>query len=69
VTAPRPLQDAGLCRRCVHARSVASRRSTFLSCGRATTDPAYPRYPRLPVLACPGFEARATEDGVREPIR
>ena len=25
-------------------------------CGRARTDPAYPRYPRLPVLTCPGFE-------------
>lgn len=63
---PRPLPAAGLCDRCAHARTVASRRSTFLACGRAATDPAYPRYPRLPVRACPGFEAR---DPTREESR
>ena len=25
-------------------------------CRRSREDPAYPRYPRLPVLACPGYE-------------
>lgn len=27
-------------------------------CGRSREDPAYPRYPRLPVLSCRGFEER-----------
>jgi len=28
----------------------------FRLCERSATDPAYPRYPALPVLRCPGFE-------------
>ena len=51
-----PLPAAGLCGRCRHAQRVASARSTFLRCARSDTDPAFPRYPRLPVLACAGFE-------------
>jgi hypothetical protein len=27
-------------------------------CERSKTDPAYPKYPRLPVLECAGFEKR-----------
>jgi len=54
--APRPLPTAGLCAGCRHAETLASPRSTFLRCGRAATDPRYPRYPALPVRACPGFE-------------
>jgi hypothetical protein len=27
-------------------------------CERSKTDPDFPRYPRLPVLSCSGFEAR-----------
>ena len=47
----------GLCGRCRHAKRVVSDRgSRFILCRRSRTDPAYPRYPRLPVLACPGFE-------------
>ena len=48
--------SVGLCARCAHARTVASARgSTFYLCALAATDPDYPRYPRLPVLRCPGF--------------
>lgn len=25
-------------------------------CERSKSDPAYPKYPRLPVLECPGYE-------------
>jgi hypothetical protein len=25
-------------------------------CNRSLTDPAYDKYPRLPVLQCPGYE-------------
>lgn len=46
----------GLCERCRHARVIVTPRSRFWLCGRARSDPAYARYPRLPVLACPGFE-------------
>jgi len=47
--------DPGLCRTCVHLRLLASARSVFVRCGLAETDPAFPRYPPLPVLACSGY--------------
>lgn len=51
--------EPGLCGRCAHARPIETPKgSTFLLCGRSRTDPAYPRYPRLPMLACRGFEPR-----------
>lgn len=53
----RPLPPAGLCATCRHAERLASPRSTFLRCRRADADPAYPRYPPLPVTNCPGHEA------------
>ena len=50
---------AGLCERCRHQRLVPNTRgSVFSLCERSRTDAAYPRYPRLPVLRCPGFEER-----------
>ncbi len=53
---------AGLCANCRHARHIGNRRgSTFLLCGRAASDPRYPRYPPQPVLHCPGHEAVAPE--------
>jgi hypothetical protein len=52
--------SAGLCDSCVHQQLVhTTRGSTFSLCLRSRTDPAYPKYPRLPVLACPGYERRA----------
>jgi hypothetical protein len=51
---------AGLCDDCRHQRLVRNTRgSTFSLCERSKTEPdLYPRYPRLPVTACTGFEAR-----------
>jgi hypothetical protein len=50
---------AGLCNACVHQRLVPNRRgSVFSLCERSKADPAYPRYPRIPVRECPGFEPR-----------
>jgi hypothetical protein len=47
----------GLCDRCRHQRVVATTRgSRFSLCERSRDEPAYPRYPRLPVLRCDGFE-------------
>jgi len=52
--------DAGLCETCVHQRLVRTTRgSEFSLCERSRTQPEYPRYPRLPVLRCPGHEPRA----------
>ena len=58
--------DPGLCRACSHARIIRSGRgSMFWLCELSRTDPAFPRYPRLPVVRCPGFTLRgkaATEE-------
>ena len=51
----------GLCGACAHARSIITARgSRFYLCELSRTDPRFPRYPRLPVLRCPGFEPRAS---------
>jgi hypothetical protein len=48
---------AGLCAGCVHGRLNETRRGTaYLRCLKAQTDARFAQYPRLPVLACPGFE-------------
>jgi len=52
----------GLCADCAYARRVESARgSQFLLCERSRTDAAYPKYPRLPVIECAGYE-RSLED-------
>ena len=51
--------EAGLCDSCRHQRRVnTTRGSSFSLCERSRTEPAYPRYPRLPVLRCAGYEQR-----------
>lgn len=51
-----PATGAGLCDRCAHQQLVRNTRgSTFSLCRRSRSDPAYPRYPRIPVLSCPGY--------------
>lgn len=61
---PQPLSaDPGLCSRCRHALLTRSARSTFLRCALAATDPGFPRYPALPVLACGGFDPREAGAG------
>jgi hypothetical protein len=53
----RPLVDAGLCRSCAHVQTITSaRQSTFYLCRRSASDPSFPKYPRLPVLECRGYE-------------
>jgi hypothetical protein len=47
---------AGLCESCEHLRVLASRRSVFVRCGLADSDPRFPRYPALPVTACMGYQ-------------
>ena len=47
----------GLCVDCRFMRQIISDRgSEFYQCLRSATDPSFPRYPRLPVLRCSGYE-------------
>jgi enoyl-CoA hydratase len=51
--------DPGLCGGCRHASLNQTRRGpAYLRCTRATWDSRLPRYPRLPVGDCPGFQPR-----------
>ena len=47
----------GLCADCRWARQIVSGRgSTFLLCEQHQTNPRFPKYPPLPVLACAAHE-------------
>jgi hypothetical protein len=47
----------GLCATCRHLkRNRNDRGSVFYYCRKSERDPAYPKYPPLPVLRCDGFE-------------
>jgi hypothetical protein len=49
-------RSLGLCADCEHAQRVqSSHQSTFYLCQRSATDPSFPKYPRLPVIACDGY--------------
>jgi hypothetical protein len=49
--------NAGLCDSCRHQKLVRNTRgSVFSMCERSKADPHYPKYPRLPVRRCAGWE-------------
>jgi len=51
--------NAGLCATCSHVRLVESAKgSVFVLCTLSNTDSRFAKYPRLPVLACIGYEGR-----------
>jgi hypothetical protein len=53
---PHSRHVAGLCADCAHAQRVeSSRGSIFYLCKLSVADPAYPKYPRLPVMQCSGY--------------
>ena len=55
--------EAGLCASCQHARQLSTQRgSTFWLCERGASDPAYPRYPPLPVRECAGWDSDETQE-------
>jgi len=57
VTPSRRVGAGGLCADCAHAREVTSAKgASFVLCGLSRTDERFAKYPRLPVLACVGFE-------------
>jgi hypothetical protein len=50
-------QITGLCADCIYATKIqSSKGSVFLLCELSKTDPRFPKYPRLPVLSCTGYE-------------
>jgi hypothetical protein len=54
--------NAGICDTCRHQRVIRNTRgSAFSLCERSRTDPAFPRYPPLPVTSCRGWERRPRE--------
>ena len=54
-----PGVKAGLCDTCVHQKLIRSGRgSEFSMCLRHRTDNRFPKYPRIPVERCPGYERR-----------
>ncbi len=58
---------AGLCDSCRHQRLVPNTRgSVFSKCERSKLDDRFPKYPRLPVLECVGFEPRREGEAGRE---
>jgi len=55
-----PPPPAGLCSICRHQKLIHNTRgSTFSMCLRSKEDPRYPKYPRIPVMECPGWEPAA----------
>jgi hypothetical protein len=56
-------EDPGLCAACEHLQLLASKRSVFVRCGLADTDPAFLRYPPLPVRACRGYREETEGQG------
>jgi hypothetical protein len=49
-------KQAGLCADCVNAQKIRSDRGTkFILCCLSATDPNFAKYPRLPIINCPGY--------------
>jgi hypothetical protein len=56
----RPAIAFGLCDDCRHQRLVRTGRgSVFSMCLLARTDPTFPKYPRVPVTECTGYDPPA----------
>jgi hypothetical protein len=57
----------GLCDSCRHQRLVHNTRgSTFSMCERSKTEPdRFPKYPRLPVEQCVGYERKPASGSPR----
>jgi hypothetical protein len=54
--------NIGLCADCLHMRQIKSDRgSLFYMCQLSATDEKFPKYPRLPVLRCSGYQPSASK--------
>jgi hypothetical protein len=58
--------EPGLCASCSQARVVRGAGSVFWLCERSRTDARFPRYPRLPVRRCPGYEPQSDKGGPKD---
>jgi hypothetical protein len=60
------MAEPGLCGACRHAQIIRSDRgSIFYLCRLSFAQPQFPKYPRLPVIQCEGYqcnEPKATQD-------
>jgi hypothetical protein len=55
-------ERAGLCADCRYVRLIKSDRgSTFYLCERSVSDKCFPKYPRLPIIQCRGYEKKNPE--------
>jgi hypothetical protein len=53
----------GLCLDCRFMRRIESDRgSTFYLCERSAIDANFPKYPRLPVVQCIGYEPTGSDE-------
>jgi hypothetical protein len=47
----------GLCDTCTNAKLIRNTRgSVFLLCELSKSDDRFPKYPRAPILECPGYK-------------
>jgi hypothetical protein len=52
-------RNVGLCVDCRHMQRIESARGAiFYLCRLSATDPEFPKYPRLPVNQCRGYERK-----------
>jgi hypothetical protein len=59
----------GLCQNCLNAQVVSNRRgSKFYLCRLHEKEARFPKYPRLPVLACDGYVPDSNSDGNNEAL-
>lgn len=57
------IMKIGLCESCRNAEITANRRgSRFYLCKLSAGDARFPKYPRLPVLACEGYDPRPGQE-------
>lgn len=51
-----------LCKTCTLMREIVTpKESRFLLCQLSQTDPAFPKYPRQPVVDCDGYKPRESQ--------
>ncbi len=57
------IRRAGLCVSCAFARRIPHPRGgpAYWRCARSESDPAFPRFPALPVIKCRGYAT--SQDG------
>ena len=69
MSSPDSVAAVGLCLSCRHVYVVPARTGQrYYRCERSSTDERYPKYPRLPVRRCEGYDPRGAP-AADEPLR